>query len=151
MMNNCFSMNNNLDFKKIYEYGYASQPFPEHISGDEIKSVMTLLEQDYANVWVFEFGHMPELMKDKSIEEVSRIVFEDSHMNIFIELAEIELFFWLPEGQDHFVIFGKKSVVRSINSRNIFNYSFDEYIREEYFSKDKTEYLINIQKQFKIE
>ncbi len=149
-MEKFFTDNNILDPQKILEAGYLAFPCPEYLSSNEISSLMELLDQDSMDLWIFEFGHVPKLLTNKNSKEVASILFSDSHKNIFLKFSQIQLFIWIPEGEDHFVVFGTEEYVNFIKNRNFFEYLFDEYVDENSFAKNKVEFLKSVRERYTI-
>lgn len=137
-----------LDTDKLRARGLCAQPFPEFPSGDEIKTICHVLNAENAEAWTFEHGHIPEHLAPLTVEDVAKLVFEKSYLNILVHITDIDLHIWIPEGGEFFVIVGAQDAIKTIIDEEIFEYTFDEYRQEPSFSTTLQVALTKIQDRY---
>ena len=100
------------------------------------------------SVLIYEFGRNPELRHPLSLDEACKLMDDNYHLNIIAEISPNEIYFWQPDHHEFSVIYGSKSLIAQIKVSGIFDYSFEDYKSEEFFSDKSKENLAAYERKY---
>lgn len=133
--------NERLDPAFIKAHGYHALVVPEQPSNDEIFAVAELVGETDFQAFAHEWRKVPLVRESQAITDIVGFLNEETALNRLVRFIGCEMFFWMPEDHEFFVIFGKPSRIETIRRSGVFSYTFEDYLAEGYFSETVKRHL----------
>lgn len=139
-----------LDHKAIRNRNFAARIYPEFPSEEEIALVAARIGSNEIDFAAYEFGQPPRHFAPQPVGLVLDALFENSPYGLLIHFSGHDLWIWAPEDHEYLVVFGDTNLVKAIERRDIFSFSFADYLGSGVLSQATVTHLRGVASNYTI-